>query len=67
MKTNLDFNSFCQTVSKLDFDSYCQIADMLALTDSCGNHVYSVEKIAQIMVVSVDTVLWVDRAENGDN
>lgn len=54
-------------INKIDFDSYCQIADMLTLTDSCGNPIYSVEKIAQMMVVSVDTVLWVDREENGDN
>ena len=37
-------------INKIDFDSYCQIADMLSLTDSCGNPVYSVEKIAQMMV-----------------
>lgn len=49
----------------IDFDTYCQIADLLA-EGTAEEATYSVEEIAEMVGVSVETVQYVDRAENDD-
>ena len=45
----------------IDFDTYEMIAELLA--QGTDEPTYSVEEIAAMTGVSVDTVQWVDRAE----
>ena len=49
----------------IDFDTYCQIADLLNEGTEL-EPTYSVEEIAEMVGVSVETVQYVDRAENED-
>ncbi len=47
----------------IDFDTYEMIADLLAQGIDL-DPTYSVEEIAAMTGVSVETVQWVDRSEN---
>ena len=40
--------------------AFMEIADLLMETDNNGEHKYSVEEVADMTNVSVDTVLYVD-------
>ena len=47
----------------INTDTYEMIADLLSQGTDL-DPTYSVEEIATVVGVSVDTVLWVDRSEN---
>ena len=48
----------------IDFDTYELICDLLAEGDDL-EPTYSVEEIAEMVGVTVETVRYVDRSENG--
>lgn len=48
----------------IDFDTYTLIADLLMMTDANNDFIHSVDDVAKIVGVDVDTVRYVDRAEN---
>lgn len=47
----------------IDFDTYMMIADLLMMGGE-DDPTYSVEEIAEMTGTSIETVLYVDRAEN---
>lgn len=51
------------TMMHIDYDTYELICDLLAEGDELA---YSVEEIAEMTGVSVETVQYVDRAEHDD-